>query len=99
MSDPTARGADASDAVDPTLGSHPQPAPVDPVIADLRRSYARASLDERDVVTDPIAQFRHWFQDALDAQVLEPNAMTLATATADGVPSARVVLLLSLIHI
>ena len=93
MSDPTARGADASDAVDPTLGSHPQPAPVDPVIADLRRSYARASLDERDVVTDPIAQFRHWFQDALDAQVLEPNAMTLATATADGVPSARVVLL------
>ena len=93
MSDPAARGADASDAVDPTLGSRPQPAVVDPAIADLRRSYARAALDARDVVADPIAQFRRWFQDALDARVVEPNAMTLATATAEGAPSARVVLL------
>jgi pyridoxamine 5'-phosphate oxidase len=88
-----ASGGVASSAGDPTLGSRPRPAPVDPAIADLRRSYARASLDEGDVVADPIAQFRRWFQDARDAQVLEPNAMTLATATPDGVPSARVVLL------
>ena len=78
---------------DPTLGHRPEAAAVDPAIADLRRSYTRASLDERDVDADPIAQFRRWFQDALDAKALEPNAMTLATATPDGRPSARVVLL------
>jgi pyridoxamine 5'-phosphate oxidase len=78
---------------DPTLGGRPERAPVDPAIADLRRSYSRASLDERDVDADPIAQFRRWFQDALDARAVEPNAMTLATATPDGRPSARVVLL------
>jgi pyridoxamine 5'-phosphate oxidase len=78
---------------DPTLGHRPEAAAVAPAIADLRRSYTRASLDERDVDADPIAQFRRWFQDALDARALEPNAMTLATATPDGRPSARVVLL------
>ena len=78
---------------DPTLGPPAEAPPVDPTVADLRRSYTRASLDERDVDPDPIAQFRRWFQDALDARALEPNAMTLATATPDGRPSARVVLL------
>ena len=78
---------------DPTLGHRPEAAAVPPAIADLRRSYTRASLDERDVDADPIAQFRRWFQDALDAQALEPNAMTLATATPNGRPSARGVLL------
>jgi len=64
-----------------------------PPIADLRREYARARLDERDVSRDPIAQFAAWFADALAAEVEEPNAMVLATAAADGAPSARVVLL------
>lgn len=62
-------------------------------IADLRREYARARLDESDVDPDPIVEFRRWFDDAIRAEVLEPNAMTLATATPDGMPSARIVLL------
>jgi pyridoxamine 5'-phosphate oxidase len=62
-------------------------------IADLRREYANARLDESEVDPDPLAQFRKWFDDALRAKLLEPNAMTLATATPDGAPSARIVLL------
>jgi pyridoxamine 5'-phosphate oxidase len=62
-------------------------------IASLRREYARARLDEASVSPDPLLEFARWFEEALKAQVLEPNAMTLATATDDGVPSARVVLL------
>ena len=62
-------------------------------IADLRREYARASLTERDVAPEPIAQFLRWFEQARAAEAAEPNAMTLATATRDGVPSARIVLL------
>lgn len=62
-------------------------------IADLRREYAHARLDESEVDPDPLAQFRRWFDDARRAKLLEPNAMTLATATPDGSPSARVVLL------
>ena len=61
-------------------------------IADLRRDYAHATLNEGDVAPDPIAQFTRWFDEAVKAEVLEPNAMTLATATPDGAPSARVVL-------
>lgn len=62
-------------------------------IADLRREYARATLDERQVAPEPFAMFSAWFAEALAAEVPEPNAMTLATATAEGLPSARVVLL------
>jgi pyridoxamine 5'-phosphate oxidase len=62
-------------------------------IAELRREYARTRLDERDVSEDPIAQFAAWFADVRAAEIEEPNAMVLATATADGSPSARVVLL------
>ena len=62
-------------------------------LASLRRSYARASLAEGDVAADPIAQFVAWFDDAQAAELREPNAMTLATATPDGAPSARIVLL------
>jgi pyridoxamine 5'-phosphate oxidase len=62
-------------------------------IAAIRKEYALSSLTERDVDADPIRQFERWFADAVSAQALEPNAMTLATATRDGVPSARVVLL------
>ena len=64
-----------------------------PSIADLRRDYALASLDVSDVVADPIAQFSAWFTNATDAAIAEPNAMTLATVTEDGVPDARIVLL------
>jgi pyridoxamine 5'-phosphate oxidase len=62
-------------------------------IADLRREYARARLDEADVSHDPVVEFARWFAEARDAEVHEPNAMSLATATADGTPSVRIVLL------
>src|SRR5688500_15942251 len=64
-----------------------------PSIADLRREYALARLDERDAAPDPIAMFSRWFAEARAAEVVEPNAMTLATASADGAPDARMVLL------
>lgn len=62
-------------------------------IADLRREYSLASLVEADLSADPIEQFQRWFAEAQRADIPEPNAMTLATASADGAPSARVVLL------
>ena len=62
-------------------------------LASLRRTYALSSLDEGAVDADPIHQFERWFADAVTAEALEPNAMTLATASRDGVPSGRVVLL------
>lgn len=66
-----------------------QPLPV----AELRRNYAAGELKESDAAADPFEQFGRWFTDARKAEVLEPNAMTLATADADGLPSARIVLL------
>lgn len=62
-------------------------------IADIRTDYRRASLDEADVDADPIVQFNRWFDDAVTAEVHEPNAMCLATSTPDAYPSARIVLL------
>ena len=62
-------------------------------IADLRKEYVQRGLSEADVDPNPFVQFRAWFDAALAANVLEPNAMTLATATAEGVPSARMVLI------
>jgi pyridoxamine 5'-phosphate oxidase len=62
-------------------------------IADLRREYALARLDEKDVSPDPLVQFARWFEEAQAAATYEVNAMVLATATADGRPSARMVLL------
>jgi pyridoxamine 5'-phosphate oxidase len=62
-------------------------------IADLRREYARARLDEANMGPDPIAEFGRWFVQAGDAKVWEPNAMSLATATRAGAPSVRIVLL------
>ncbi len=59
----------------------------------LRKEYTRAGLTEADADPDPVEQFRKWFDEALAANLHEPNAMTLATATPDGRPSARVVLL------
>jgi len=62
-------------------------------LAVLRREYALSALSEADVDPDPIRQFERWFADAIAAEVLEPNAMALATATPGGMPSARIVLL------
>jgi pyridoxamine 5'-phosphate oxidase len=62
-------------------------------LADLRQDYRLASLDISDVANDPIEQFKKWFDEAVKSELLEPNAMTLATVSAQGKPSARVVLL------
>ena len=62
-------------------------------IADIRKDYQLRSLSEKDVDPDPLKQFQHWWQDALNAKIEEVNAMTLATASPDGVPSARILLL------
>ncbi|MES3013591.1 MAG: pyridoxamine 5'-phosphate oxidase [Pseudomonadota bacterium] len=61
-------------------------------IADLRKSYERAELDESASLPDPIAQFGLWLQQSIDARLPEPTAMTLATVGANGRPSTRVVL-------
>ena len=62
-------------------------------IASLRREYSRERLDERSVQTDPFAQFASWFDEAMAANIPDPNAMSLSTASADAAPSARIVLL------
>lgn len=62
-------------------------------IADLRKSYERAELDEGASAADPLAQFGLWLDQAIASEVPEPNAMTLATVGADGRPSTRVVLI------
>jgi len=62
-------------------------------LEDLRKSYERAELDEAASDADPLRQFQRWLQEALSAQLPEPNAMTLATVGADGRPSTRVVLI------
>ena len=61
--------------------------------AKLRREYTRAGLDEADMNPDPMVQFTVWFDKVIDANLHEPNAMILATATSEGRPSARTVLL------
>ena len=62
-------------------------------ISTLRKSYERAELDEAASQPEPMAQFGAWLQQALDARLPEPNAMTLATVGANGRPSTRVVLI------
>lgn len=62
-------------------------------LAALRREYAAGGLAESDLAPDPVAMFRRWLHDATAAGLHEPNAMVLATATGDGIPSARIVLL------
>lgn len=62
-------------------------------IADIRKDYAAKTLLEHEVAADPVQQFRLWWKEAIDANVDEVNAMTLATASVDGFPSARIVLL------
>lgn len=62
-------------------------------ISAIRKDYTIKSLDINDVNTDPIAQFTSWFEEAVQAQVLEVNAMTVSTIGLDGAPNARILLL------
>jgi pyridoxamine 5'-phosphate oxidase len=62
-------------------------------LADLRKDYKQASLMEDDVLADPTAQFARWFEQALQANVNEPNAMSVATVGAGGKPTSRIVLI------
>lgn len=62
-------------------------------LADLRKDYSLAGLAEADLARDPFRQFEKWFQEAEAAKIVEPNALTLCTATKDGRPSGRTVLL------
>jgi pyridoxamine 5'-phosphate oxidase len=62
-------------------------------IASIRRDYTLKQLDEQEVDRNPFTQFGLWFEEVLNAEVLEPNAMIIATSTREGKPSARVVLL------
>jgi len=66
---------------------------MDKKLADLRKSYERDALDEAASAADPLQQFEGWLAQALEGQLPEPNAMTLATVGADGRPSTRIVLL------
>ena len=79
----------------PATGSSGMPAYTEFMtsIADLRKSYEKAELDERAALPDPLAQFRLWLDQAITGELPEPNAMTLATVGTDGRPSTRVVLI------
>jgi len=62
-------------------------------LADIRRDYRLEVLDEDQIARDPFQQFESWLNEAIEAEVNEPTAMVLATATPDGAPSSRIVLL------
>lgn len=66
---------------------------MDISIADLRQDYTLQALVESEIDPDPFKQFQVWFDQAVQSQLPEPNAMTVATASKDGIPSARIVLL------
>ncbi|MDR3716149.1 MAG: pyridoxamine 5'-phosphate oxidase [Puia sp.] len=68
------------------------PAATSPIAA-IRKEYKRQSLSEQDILSDPIGQFEKWWNEALQSQIDEVNAMTLSTASAAGEPDARIVLL------
>lgn len=67
-------------------------------IADIRKEYIRRRLLESTIAEDPVLQFEQWWRDALDAEIEDVNAMTLATASMEAVPSARIVLLKEFNH-
>ena len=66
---------------------------MNPAIANLRKDYSSKSLLETDVEQNPIDQFQKWWDEAISSEIDEVNAMTLATASSDGMPSARIMLL------
>ncbi len=67
-------------------------------IQNIRTDYAKAELNESHTKADPIEQFNVWFQEALSSDLLEPTAMNIATANAQGIPSSRMVLLKGVDH-
>jgi pyridoxamine 5'-phosphate oxidase len=67
-------------------------------LSELRKEYSKETLEVSSMGKDPIHQFEKWFDEALRAEVLEPNAMTLSTVTESGKPSARIVLLKGIEH-
>ncbi len=71
---------------------------IDVNIADIREGYEREGLVKNEMHSNLIAQFNNWMQEAIDAQLNQPNTCTLATATREGRPSARIVLLKDAIH-
>jgi len=87
--DPLGVGADGK----PGFRALPILPHMDKQLADLRKSYERAELDEQHADDSPLRQFQRWLQEALAAELPEPNAMTLATVGADGRPSTRIVLI------
>jgi pyridoxamine 5'-phosphate oxidase len=66
---------------------------MDNTIADIRKDYKLQSLSEKDICKDPLQQFEKWWNEATQSHIEEVNAMTLATSSRDGIPSARIVLL------
>jgi pyridoxamine 5'-phosphate oxidase len=62
-------------------------------VSKLREEYSRTRLEENEAAVDPLQQFRLWFDQAVAAEIKEPNAMTVATVSRDGRPSARMMLL------
>lgn len=62
-------------------------------LAEIRRDYAREELIESEIADDPVDQFSYWFEQVMASELLDPNAMTLSTATPEGRPSSRIVLL------
>lgn len=62
-------------------------------IADIRKNYSQKNLEEKSMAANPLRQFEMWWNEAVASAIDEVNAMTLATASADGIPSARIVLL------
>src|SRR6185436_21158141 len=66
---------------------------MDEKTAELRKEYTQKALTEPGIEADPVRQFSVWWHEALEAKIIEVNAMTLATASADGMPSARTVLM------
>lgn len=62
-------------------------------LSELRQSYSKGNFSEEDLLTSPFEQFEKWFRQAMDSQLEEPNAMCLASASEDGQPSTRIVLL------
>ena len=74
-------------------GIAPPPTDAGAAVADLRKDYSQATLDEADLAADPFEQFNAWFEQALAGEANEPNAMSVATVDADGKPTSRIVLI------
>ena len=87
-----AQMAQLGQAMQARRGIAPPPLTGD-AVASLRKDYGQATLSEDEVAHDPIAQFNSWFEQALKAEVNEPNAMSLATVNGRGMPSSRIVLI------